>query len=234
MPSAWEIMAARRRRVLISTIYPADGRVTMDWASSVARLQHEPDWPVVNPSGLPYDSARNVAARLCLNEGIAYLFFLDSDVLAPPDIIYRLLATGRDLVSALYFKRGDNYPPSAATLVQTPEDKEHPVKVGPLPKFNYGDIIPVDFLPAGALLISRRCLEDVAKAFVHPFEWGLDQGFGPFMGPDGQLLPPWSEDYMFSMRAKSLGFQPWLHTGIVCHHEMAGWVGIRGLQAPER
>lgn len=234
MPASWEIMEARRSRILISTIYPADGKVSMDWASATAKLQHSPDWTVINPSGLPYDSARNLAARVCLDQGYAHLFFLDSDVLAPPDIIYRLLATGRDLVGALYFKRGDNYPPSASTLIYTPEDKASPIKMGPLPKFNYGDIIPVDFLPAGATLISRRCLEDVARNFGHPFEWGMDPGFGPFMGPDGQPLPGFSEDYMFSWRAKQIGYQPFLATGIVCLHEMTGHVGIRGLQAPER
>ena len=234
MPASWEIMAARRNRVLISTIYPADGKVSMDWASSTARLERPLGSATFFPSGLPYHAARNAAAKATLDSGFAFLFFLDSDLLPPPNVITQLLATGRDLVGALYFKRGAPYEPAAGMAVSTPEDAVNPVKVGPLPRFNYGDIIPVDFLPCGATLISRRVIEAMVETYRHPFAWGADPAFGPALGPDGLPMPAFSEDYLFSFRAKQLGFQPWLHSGLICNHEMTGWVGLRGLVTPER
>lgn len=235
MPGSWEILEAERNRVLISTIHPPDGRVTLDWSSRLTQMERPAGSMVVNVgAGLPFDAARNAQVSICLTNGFGWLLSLDSDVLAPRDLLTKLLAAQRDFIGALYFKRGDNYPPSAAMQDLHPEDPLNPVRVAPLPRFNFGDIIPVDFLPAGATLYSRRLLEEMVKAYGHPFEWGADPAFGPYMGPDNKPMLSFSEDYTFSHRARQIGYQPWLATGIQCFHEMTGWVGIRGLQAPER
>jgi hypothetical protein len=233
MPASWEIMEVRRNRVLLTVIIRTDARVSVDWALRMNKVRLPPGSQVFTPAGAPFHTARNSAAAVCIQQGFGWVFYLDSDILPPIEVVDTFLASGRDLVGGLYFKRQTGQVATAGNLVLNPSDKANPFVISGLPPFQYGEIIPVDFIPMGATLVSRRCLEAVAQAFKHPFDWGYDPAFGPYTGPDGQPLPGFSEDYIFSYRAKQLGFQPWLHTGVQCLHEVEGMVGMRGLLARE-
>jgi hypothetical protein len=232
MPASWEILEARRNRVLITTIYPADGKVSMEWTSAMAHLQVKPDWQVMNPSGFPYHVARNAGVKVALDNKFGWLFFLDSDVVPPVDIIMKLLASGRDLVGAVYRQRYPPYRIAAFTTAPNPNPDDPSPAMGPLPPHAPGDIIPVDFLAAGATLISRRCLEAVVAEWPRPYDWAVDP-MGQVPDGKGGFLPRMSEDYLFSWRAKLLGYQPWLHTGIECFHELMMRVGPHGPEPPQ-
>ena len=173
--------------------------------------------------GLPYGPARNQGLATAIGGGYNWLAFLDSDTLPPPDWIPRLLAAQRDFISGLYFRKSPPYDPAAANY----EIVDGDLRAKKLPPYQPGEIMPVDFIPTGALMISRRCIEAMLAKYPRPFEWGLDIARVP--GDDG-LLPSVSEDYMYSWRAKGLGFQPWLHTGVMCAHEMPGLATVKGLE----
>jgi len=183
------------------------------------------DSGVFDIQGLPYDAARNQGLKWALDGQFGYLYFLDSDTLPPVDIVPKLIATGRDFIGGLYHQRGGAFLPVPGNLVKNEKGEW---EKGGLPPHQPGEIIPVDFLGMGSTLISRRCLQAVLDHFPRPFAWGKD--IAPVPDEHGGHLPGVSEDYMFCIRAKALGFQPWCHTGMVCQHEMMVVVTDRGVQ----
>lgn len=224
MSGAWEILEARRKRALVVVITPPDPKVTLRWANMLRKTAlptAECQWMFTG--GMPYGPARNQALVTALEGGFNWLAFLDSDTLPPPNWILKLMETQRDFVSALYHHKDAPYYPVAKNF----RIVEGKLEVLQLQPFAQGEIIPVDFLPTGALLISRRCMEAVRRKYPRPFEWGLDVARVP---GDNGLLPSVSEDYMYSLRAKELGFQPWLHTGIVAAHELPAIATAKGIE----
>lgn len=228
MPSAWDILKIRRERVLVVLIQPPELRFSRPWSLMWRQLQLPAESNHVDVRGLPYDAARNKGLLIAKENGFGYLFFLDSDTIPPPEIVPTLIATGRDLIGGFYRRRGLPFDPSAALLVHTPNNE---IVRAPLPSYTPGEIIPVDCLPTGAMLMSRRCVEALLQAYPLPFEWGWDIVLRK--GQDGNVLPQWSEDYIMSIRAKAIGFQPWLHTGMVCKHEFSVSIDNEGLKDEE-
>lgn len=218
MPGSWEILELRRNRVLVVTISPPDFKVSMNWARMLRNLELPPLSFTMDVKGPPYGHARNIGVKVALDEGFGHLFFLDADVIAPPNTVTQLLAAGRDFIGALYYKRSPPYKPAAGVTVWQGQEMAE----GDLPPFNFGDVIPIDFLPAGATLISRRCLEAVLAKYPRPFEWQGD------IDTPGYNI---SEDYNFSLKAADCGFRPWLATGLVCQHELVVAATARGLEA---
>ena len=229
MPGAWEIIELQRRRVLLATISPADAKVTKFWARRVAMMQMPPGSAILDPGGMPYHAARNLALKTAYDGGFGYLFFLDDDVIPPADMVLRLIEASRDFIGGLYFRRYPPYDPASGigVIEKGKEQDERAVRTI-LPPHNPGDIIPIDFLASGSTLLSRQCIETLLKAFPRPYDWGVDIAAVP--DGFGGELPKFSEDFILSYRAKELGFQPWLHTGIICPHIMTGVATNKGLE----
>lgn len=61
----------------------------------------------------PLDRARNALVRHALTTDATHVLFVDSDIVAPPEVPLRLLAHNLDVVSALYFLRHPPYWPCA-------------------------------------------------------------------------------------------------------------------------
>ena len=220
MTGSWEVMRAREGRVLIATITPPDYKVSFAWANAMRELEQPPGSDFLRVSGLPFGPARNQAVVTALNGGYGYLLFVDADTIPPKNMLTQLLASGRDFVGGLYFQRFPPFMPAVFMARQSVDDKGvSRVDKAPLPPYNPGEIIQVDFLPTGATLMSRRCLQAVMARFPKPYEWSVD-----IDRPGGGL----SEDYDFCLKATSLGFRPWLHTGLVCRHEILMAIGARG------
>ena len=225
MPGSWEIDTFRRNRVLVATIAPPDLKVTMIWTSMIRTLQLPPGSDFFRVAGLPFGPARNVAAKRMIEGGYGYLFFLDSDTIPPANIITELMASGRDLIGGLYYQRFPPYKPAAYMKVMRTMKDAQGKDIQVLDKmdiqsFTFGTIIPCDFVPTGAMLISRRCMEMIMSKYPRPFEWSVD------IDKPGGI----SEDYDMCLKAASLGFQPYLHTGMLCRHEIQMVVTSKGVE----
>lgn len=171
-------------------------------------------------SGMTFDNARNQACRAVLEHRYDWLFFLDDDVIAPPDTIPRLMAHGKDIVSGIYYRRK---PPLNPVMLRY----SGPDKVGTTYVTNYKwpDLIEVDLVGAGCLLIHRRVLETMLAenpAAINPwFEWMCDR----------TDLPPHerkSEDFEFCVRAQKKGFKIHVDTSILCKHVGLGKAWVNG------
>lgn len=217
--SSWERQKERVNRVLLSTISPPEGRVSYQWARAWKELQTPPKSDALVVQGLPYGVARNYAMRTMLEQGFPWLFFLDSDILLPPNAIMRLLETKLLLIGCYYTHR---FPPYDPCFYGANKNEQGKLLKVALTGWNFGDILPVALMPSGATLIHRSVFEKMLQAGIKkPYEWTMD-----IDDPTGV-----SEDYNMSIRAISIGVQPYIHTGIQARHECLVTCGVRGIEA---
>lgn len=225
MPASWEIVEQRRNRVLLSVITPPDLKITMSWARHFNHLQMPPLSQHFETRGKNYDANRNTCLKAMMDGGFGWIMWVDADVYLPPDAIMRLLSAGRDFIGGLYFRKEPPYLPVSSIAKFDDRGQFIP---GVLPPHQPGDIVPVNFLGCGCTLISRRCVEDMLSHYPRPYQWGMD--IAPVMDHNGKPIPGWSEDFLFCARAEQIGYTPYLHTGVVCQHELLAAVGPRGVE----
>jgi hypothetical protein len=126
--------------------------------------------------------ARNNAVELAQNCGANFLLFLDSDMLFPPTVLFRLLLHRKDIVGATYTKRVAPY-----EILGTKLDNQ--------PITSSGDLLEMRRIPTGCLLINMQVFNKLTKPY---FRFETDAA-GAIVG----------EDYVFCDRAREAGFQIW-------------------------
>jgi hypothetical protein len=151
----------------------------------------------------PWDRARNLCHKAFLESGMDYLFFLDEHTVPPVDVLDRLLADDKDIVSA------------TAQILKTDGGKHVLIPMamrwdngaqGYRPHFGSG-LEAVDVTTLAATLIKRKVMEAVPRPafrFTYTDEFGTD-GL--------------SEDFYFCERAKAAGFEICNDYRILCSHK---------------
>lgn len=193
----WEILD----NVLVCTL--TREIVTTKWANNYRNLMVKGGTCFL--SGMPFDHARNEGVRKLLQSELEWLFFLDDDVCVPPDVIYRLMAHNKAIVSGVYFRRNSPILPCAMRM----NDKGSYEFIN---SYNRNSLEQVDLVGAGCLLIHRSVFEKMGTGKnMKWFEWMCDN----------EELPPTervSEDFAFMKRATKLGYGIFLDTSIQCEH----------------
>lgn len=115
-----------------------------------------------------------------------WLFWIDSDMVFPPETLLRLMSHGKAIIGCTYCRRTPPYDIHGKTLERKPRDisKEE----GP---------IEVLGLPTGMLLVHRSVFTKFKKPYWrlhHSEETGMTYG----------------EDYVFCAMAKAAGYKIWL------------------------
>lgn len=166
------------------------------WASGLRRLSLPPGLEPILISGRPYDDARNHAAQLAIEEKCSWLFFIDDDVVPPPDAFFKLSAHKKDIVSGLYLRR---HPPVVPCMQ---------VNYKWVTTFSFPALLEVDFVGAGCLLISTEVFKKMKRPW---FEWRCDR-------PDLPETERLSEDFAFCRDAKQAGYKVLVDTSVQCEH----------------
>lgn len=145
--------------------------------------------------------AREKFAESVLEMGADYLFMIDDDMLAPPDLFYKLVANDKDICAALAFTRNPDHKPVIYDVIEGKDPttgKDYYIN-----KFaiNYprNTLVECDAVGFGAVLIKRRVIEAMATP--------------RFMG-----LAGCGEDITFCYKAKKLGFEVWMDTRVKLGH----------------
>jgi hypothetical protein len=192
------------------------------WALGLRNIQPY-GMPFIPYTGMPYDMARNCAVMDCLRGGYSHLFFLDSDVIPPSNVVYRLLKHNKPIISGLYYRRS---PPHGAPVM---------IRNGTwFTNYVPGSTVEVDMVGAGCLLLSREFLEHfpAQRPGHHWFNWTVNFKNLKPLPVDIQEHLCLSEDFTFNVWAKEkMGISTWVDTSIECRHCGAAQA-VRGGMVP--
>lgn len=217
----WQVNSRPPDSVLLATLWPREG-ATRDWCAMFRNLKVPEPNKWITSSGMPFGEGRTQFAYTLLNEGIQWLFMLDSDVLVPPDTVLRLMNYRVPIISALYPQRYPTFDGTNAVykpcMFSEGVDPQGNTQLVPITNFQYGQVIEVAYAPGGAILIHRSVFETMLQAGVKNFfEWTMH----PITNPNGR-----SEDFEFCRRARACGFKVMIDTGIQAAHEVLCQVSV--------
>lgn len=205
MVAAWEM----EDKVIVCILHTET--TSIPWALGLRRLKVPgPFQDPIPLCGMPYDQGRNTGAMRAIEFGADYLFFLDSDVVPPPDAIARLIAHRKPIISGVYHRRS------------SPHGWPVMMKGGNwVRKYPKGKVIEVDVVGAGCLLIETNVLKDMKPIDPirgkHWFDWRVDVPKESFVNTGN--TPGLSEDYSFCFHARqTMGIKILVDTSIQCRH----------------
>lgn len=178
-------------KVLIAI--PSLDLVSADFAMSLAallsrraydkKLQREVGVALSNCKGSIIPHSRNLLMKDAIENGATHIFYLDSDMVVPPDTLDRLISHRVPIVGADYVRRVD----------------PHPLNGTPVPGagLSIKGLQPMLTLPFGCILISLKVLENMEQPWFRYIE-----------GEDHSKSI--SEDTYFCNAARRLGHTIWL------------------------
>lgn len=202
MPGSWELPLQHRGGSVLCCILHVD-TVSTSWALGLRKM--EIPGHILALAGLPFDHARNKAVQSAIDMGADWVFFLDSDVIAPPDCIPRLMSHQQPIVSGVYCRRSS----PAGVPVMLKDGKW----IEELP--SQPSLMEVDLVGAGCLLIHTSVLRQMqpSREGKHWFDWRADMHN---ILPDGTCM---SEDFVFCLNAKqNHGIPILVDTSVTCQH----------------
>lgn len=199
MAGAWEIQ--NQERVLVAIL--TRELVTTAWSFGFRNLQIPGTFTGL--SGMTFDHGRNTACKKLLELDWEWLFFLDDDVIPPSDTILRLLKHKLPIVSGLYYRRNN---PICPVMLKEVEGGRQWIS-----EFKVPDLLEVDYVGAGCLLIHKSVLLKLPPLSpkCHWFEWRCDRS-------DLTEKERMSEDFTFCWHARSHGYKIYVDTSILCKH----------------
>lgn len=193
---------------------PSLGMVSVPWHNRIIMLgipmntQHCRMFVV----GKPVDKARNELVKAALESNCSHVFFIDDDVLIPPDALIRLHAHKRDIVGGVYFTKDDT---CSTPLIMRGMGEG---VFEPDWDWTPGDVVECRAIGMGCTLIRREVFERM-RAEVPVDEDGTPQWFVTRINEriDGSFISQ-TEDVDFCSKAVALGYTVACDTGVWCWH----------------
>ena len=157
--------------------------------------------------------SRDKAVQAAIQNGARWLWFLDTDIICPPDTLARLMAHNKPIVSGLYVRRHN--PPFNEMLRYRTDGFPglKPINDG---EYTPGSLVECDAVATGCMLLQVELFEK-----MQPFQMTID---GQPARPAWFLWSEWrtnnglSEDFSFCTRARQQGIQVFCDTSILCRH----------------
>lgn len=184
-------------------------------------------WHSFDIVGVPVDQARNELTYAALQEpDVTHLFWVDDDMVFPPDALARLLSYGLPFVGGLCFDRRHPYKPVIGRIFD-PSWGFEPNTIGWLYDYPPDARLSVDMTGGAFLLVERGVFEkireqeirkqavadgDLTEKHVRELRLNYRRWWSPL---------PWqgaSEDLSFCERCRTVGVQPVVDTGLKIGH----------------
>lgn len=132
------------------------------FAQHMSELPNTVDLVRILVSGtMATDHNRNLIVNEFLQTRAEWLFWIDADTVVPVGAVNRLIATGKTMVSGLYYGKNPPHPPIAYYAFNNgfrPIDKQG--------RWEKGEILPVDACGMGCMLTHRSVFEDIKNTHV--------------------------------------------------------------------
>lgn len=156
-------------------------------------------WFFVGEIFVPF--AREQLAQACLNYNCDFLAMIDDDMLCPFDMVPRMIADDKDIVTALAFTRNPNHNPVCCLTREgfDPGTKKPYMFKDIIMSYPRDTLFQCDAAGFGAVLIKRKVIETMPKPW--------------FMNTS-----PTGEDILFCHEARKLGFEVWMDSRIKLGH----------------
>lgn len=189
-------------KVLIAV--PCMDQVPAQFAQCLATLGKVDKTIVAFQIGSLVYTSRNDLVQIAIKRGCDYIFWLDSDMMFPPDALVRMFKSLEhgDIVSGLYFRRVAPFTPVIYDKLDIDETGCHYTEPKEIPD----GIFEVEGCGFGCVLMPTDIMLDVMEKYGSPFT--------PINGI--------GEDLSFCWRARQLGFKivcdPDIPLGHVGHH----------------
>jgi len=194
---AWEKQIGK-----LGICIPHVGVTSMYWAIGFKTLQIPLPYSIFANQGLPIDRSRESLVEQALREGCEWVFFLDSDVVLPPNGLQILFGCAYPFISALY---GSKHGTTAVWRKVREHGNERYVAI-PLHELTSRPVFtePNIVIGLGASLIHRSVFDRLKRPW---FKWtqGLE---------DGGV----SEDFYFCEKCSAAGISIYIRTDIKCRH----------------
>lgn len=183
-----------RKRVMVAI--PMYKHITPDFVEGIARMQLDFNH-VRTIQNLFIPIARTRLAQKAIDENYEYIFWLDDDMVLPPNTIPKLLSFQKDIVTALYHQKGGEYLPNIYVY------KGYNNKTG---WYDYNNIVlweedtlvEVEGCGFGTMLTKTDVFRNIKKP------WFRDVGGG--------------EDFYFCRKALKAGYKIYCDTSLQAGH----------------
>ena len=142
-------------------------------------------WPV----GMDTATARTEAVKAVREAGCEHIFFIDHDVIVPPNALTMLYSRELPVVCGLYYLK--TKPPEPLTVI----DRR------PYTDWTHGDLVTVDCTGLGCALIDLSVFDEIDEPWFQS---------GPKYTEDA---------YFYDKLAKATGIRPVVDTGVCCAHK---------------
>ncbi len=208
---AWE---GRPGGELLLIAIPHTGITLFEWSVGLKILQPPVPFNVISNKGLPIDRARCDLVSQARQMNASHIFFLDSDVILPPDGLIRLWNRRLPIVSGVY---GSKHEAPGVWIEQAKSGQARYAAVAPQvleqnQLFTHPDIV----VGGGCLLVDMNVFKRIEEPY---FEW--TQG----RKPNGV-----SEDFDFCEKVRKAGIPIHVDTTVRCLHgdySAIAWDGKR-------
>lgn len=174
--SKWSTKAGK-----LAVLIPCRDHIFAHHALSVMELvkfntQNEIDTHVIMDASTILLTQRQNLAQAAVNLGADYMLWLDSDIVCPSTTALRLLNHNEDIVCANYVRR---QVPHKGVAYETIGDWQNP-----LPFEIYDDLVTVEGIGMGCMLLKTSILEEIEKPW---FEFQWSSASQDFLGEDMYL-----------------------------------------------
>lgn len=179
---------------------PCMDKIPIETIASLQALKKTDDCEIQYVSNsLVYD-ARNQLAQEAMSRGFDYLLFIDSDMVFPADVLTRLIADKKDIVSGVYYARKGNHFPVIFSKVRpkTLFRKQIAEKFFTVPE----GIFEIKGCGMGMCLIKVSALRKIFDRYKEPF----------------RPLKLLGEDLSFCYRATKRGFKIYADANVELGH----------------
>jgi len=199
---------------LLLIAVPHTGLAVFDWAVGLKILQPPVNFNIITNKGLPIDRARCDLVEQAKKMGGPHIFFLDSDVVLPPDGLIRLWNRKLPIVAGIY---GSKHETPAVWIEKAKSGQSRYASVMP-PTLEQNQLFthPDMVAGAGCLLIQMEVFDRLKDPY--------------FLWTQGREKDGVSEDFYFFEKCREAGIPIHIDTTVRCRHidfSMLEWTGER-------